>query len=181
MLVRKMKAVLLYRPSAGPAAEKSCQPATRRLELGYNWPLVPHFDRPAITPTVVSLLFSLQDITGISRGWKRKLEDCPDQSFHPKKIFRLNDGSQTEDMIGHCWPLVEYKQETFLPQLLTGSRKRKSSEFHFVERKRLRLVPELMLTPDQDHSTTTTRRTNSTPMIAEMLLDLLFSHSTYFG
>ena len=141
-------------------------------------PLVLHLARP-----VVSLLFSHQeDITDTYqyRGGKRKLEDSSDQSFLPKKIFRMIDESQPQDMIGHCWPLVVYKQKTFFPNfeiqsLLTKSIKRKSSEFHFVERKRLRLIPELRLTPDQEHSTTTTRRIDSTQMIAELLLDLLFT------
>ena len=181
-LVKKLKAVLLYRPSDGLMGAEECfQQSTTRLQIAYNWPLSLRLgESPTknFSPTVASLWFN--ETTG---GLKRELENLTDQSFLPKKIFRKMEESQSWDMTGYCWPLVPVK--TFLAKyeiqsLLAKSMKRKSPDCHMLERKKQRIIPELMWT--QDHSTTTSStvsppvRVNSCQMIAELLLDLLFSH-----
>ena len=181
-LVKKLKAVVLYRPSDGLVGAEECfQQSTTRLQIAYNWPLSLRLgESPTknFSPTVVSLWFN-----ETTRGWKRELENFTDQSFLPKKIFRKMAESQPLDITGYCWPLVPVK--TFLTKyeiqsLLAKSMKRKSPDCHMLERKKKRIIPELMWT--QDHSTTTSStvsppvRVNSCQMIAELLLDLLFSH-----
>eukprot|EP00092_Neocalanus_flemingeri_P025651 GFUD01027811.1.p1 GENE.GFUD01027811.1~~GFUD01027811.1.p1 ORF type:complete len:2002 (+),score=580.84 GFUD01027811.1:54-6059(+) len=123
-LLKKLKNVVLYKPSANVGLEKTREPTSSPPMLGYSWPLVHLSGAPdsvaektityLVNDNLVVLLqlrrtsplkYNLALIPNETRAFKRKFEEEDSESSGFKKR-RMNP---TVLMLSYSWPLVAWE------------------------------------------------------------------------